>query len=180
MKILLDLTPLGIFFYSVLNYDIYFATLSLIIAMTVQVALLRLIYGKVEKPTFLGWILVLVLGGLTLLFKNPQFILWKPTVVNWIMALVFWITPKISGHSPLEHLFKTKVKLPEAIWALLNKLWIGFFGLMGALNLWVAYQYSIETWASFKVFGLTGLYFLFVLIQGVVIAKHAEGIDESS
>ncbi len=179
MKTLLDLAPLGVFFYYVLNYDIYQATGALMIAMTIQVVLLRMIYQSVEKPTFLGWILVMVLGALTLVFRNPEFILWKPTVVNWVMAGVFIVTPMISGHSPLEHLLKGKMKLPANIWLQLNRLWVGFFIIVGGLNLWVAYHFSIETWASFKVFGLTALYFLFVLIQGLFIAKHIEEVDES-
>jgi intracellular septation protein len=58
------------------------------------------------------------------------------------------------------------------MWSRLNTLWIGFFAIMGGLNLAVAYNFDTDTWVSFKLFGGMGLMLLFVLAQGLYMAKH--------
>jgi intracellular septation protein len=55
--------------------------------------------------------------------------------------------------------------------------WIGFFAVMGVLNLYVAFSYSEETWVDFKLYGGMGLMFLFVLAQGALLSRH---IDEKN
>ena len=42
----------------------------------------------------------------------------------------------------------------------------------GILNLFVAYQFSEDTWVNFKLFGLLGLTIIFLIMQGVWIAKY--------
>jgi intracellular septation protein len=38
----------------------------------------------------------------------------------------------------------------------------------------VAYSYSTSTWASFKVFGATGLMLLFSIGQVIYLSRHIE------
>jgi intracellular septation protein len=45
---------------------------------------------------------------------------------------------------------------------------------MGALNLFVAYSFSTDAWVNFKLFGGIGLMLLFVLAQGMFLAKYVE------
>jgi intracellular septation protein len=45
---------------------------------------------------------------------------------------------------------------------------------MGFLNLYVAYSFSEAVWVKFKMFGATGLMFVFMLAQGFFIAKYIE------
>jgi intracellular septation protein len=45
---------------------------------------------------------------------------------------------------------------------------------MGALNLYVAFNYSTDLWVNFKLFGGMGLMLVFVLIQALFLARHAE------
>ena len=54
----------------------------------------------------------------------------------------------------------------------LSFAWIAFFIFSGVLNLIVAYQFSEDVWVNFKLFGLLGLTFIFLIIQGVWISKH--------
>jgi len=64
--------------------------------------------------------------------------------------------------------------LPEPVWRRVLLSWIGFFASMGAVNLYVAFNYSTETWVNFKLFGFMGLMFAFVIGQGVMLAKYIE------
>ena len=66
----------------------------------------------------------------------------------------------------------TKISLPEKIWSNLNSSWALFFAIMGIINLYVAYNYSTDTWVNFKLFGSTGLMLVFVVLQGILLGKY--------
>jgi intracellular septation protein len=42
---------------------------------------------------------------------------------------------------------------------------------MGIANLWVAFNFNTDTWVNFKMFGTLGLMLVFVLGQGLYIAR---------
>jgi intracellular septation protein len=65
------------------------------------------------------------------------------------------------------------------VWQRLNLAWIAFFLVMGVANLYVAYTYSTSVWATFKVFGLTGLMFVFMICQGFYISRYLKDHDDS-
>ena len=65
-----------------------------------------------------------------------------------------------------------EIKLPESIWNKLNLAWAIFFASLGGLNLYIAFNFSIDTWASFKLFGTMGLMFAFVIVQSIAINKY--------
>jgi intracellular septation protein len=43
---------------------------------------------------------------------------------------------------------------------------------MGFLNWYVAFNYPIETWVNFKLFGAMGLMLAFVVAQSLLLAKY--------
>jgi intracellular septation protein len=51
---------------------------------------------------------------------------------------------------------------------------MAFFSFMGALNLWVAYQFSTSVWVNFKLFGGMGLMFAFILAQALYLNKYLQ------
>jgi len=117
-------------------------------------------------------VLVVVLGGATVWFHNATFIKWKPSVLYWAMGLSFWISQTVFKKNLLQTLIGDQLELPAPVWRRLNAAWITFFGLMGVINLYVAYTYSTSTWASFKAFGATGLMLVFMVAQGFYLNKH--------
>jgi len=173
MKFLFDLLPVGLFFVAIFLWDIFVATAVAIAATIAQVAWLKLRKKKVEPMLWASLAIIVVFGGLTLYLKDKTFILWKPTVLYWMFALV------LAGAAALRRnlirsLLSEQMQLPEAVWARLNWSWVGFFAFMGALNLYVAFNYSEKVWASFKLFGGMGLMFLFVVLQSLFLARHVE------
>jgi intracellular septation protein len=68
-------------------------------------------------------------------------------------------------------MMSTQITLERALWSKLNLMWIGFFVLMGAVNLYVAYHYDESTWVNFKLFGILGMTLVFVVIQGFWLAS---------
>ena len=148
------------------------ATVVVIVATTVQIGYLLMRGRKVDLMLWVTFVLVIVLGGATIWFHNPDFIKWKPSVLYWAMGLSFWISQTIFRKNLLQTLVGEQLDLPARAWQRLNVAWIAFFGLMGLLNLYVAYSFSTSTWASFKAFGATGLMLAFMLAQGLYMSRH--------
>jgi intracellular septation protein len=116
--------------------------------------------------------LVVVLGGATVWFQSETFIKWKPTLLYWVMAGAFLLGPLLFGKNLLKLLMGAQLQLPAPVWQRLNAAWVLFFAAMGALNLWVAYSFSTDTWVNFKLFGGIGLMLLFTLAQGLYLSRH--------
>ena len=150
------------------------ATVVVIVATLLQIALLLAARRKVDTMLWVTFALVTVLGGATVWFHNPTFIKWKPSALYWAMAIAFWASQALFGKNVLQSLIGEQLELPAAVWQRLTFAWIAFFALMGVANLYVAYNYSTSTWASFKVFGLTGLMLVFMVIQGIYISRFVE------
>src|SRR5690554_1443028 len=181
MKFLFDFFPVLVFFivYKVTD-NIYHATAVLIAATIFQVGYTWFKQRRVERVHLVTLIFVVLLGGLTLLFQDDTFIMWKPTVVNWIFAAVLLGSAFIGEKNLLQRMLESNLQLPSAIWRNLNVAWVVFFLISGILNLYVAYSFSQEAWVNFKLFGLLGLTFLFILIQGLFLSRYLQDEPEKS
>ncbi len=150
------------------------ATVVVILATTVQIGYLLARGRKVDMMLWVTFALVTILGGATIWFHNATFIKWKPSVLYWAMGLAFWVSQALFHKNLLQTLMGGQLELPARIWQRLNFAWIAFFGLMGLLNLYVAYSYSTSVWATFKAFGATGLMLVFMLAQGFYLSRHVK------
>ena len=147
------------------------ATVVVCVATLLQITALLLMRRKVHTLLWVTFALVTVLGGLTVWFHNPTFIKWKPSAVCWAMALVLLVS-QLLGKNLLRTLVGKQLQLPDVVWQRLGFAWIAFLTLTGVANLYVAYTFSTSTWVSFKVFGLTALNLLFILVQGFYISRY--------
>lgn len=148
------------------------ATVVVMVATLVQIGVLLLLRRKVDTMLWVTFGLIAVLGGATVWFHDPTFIKWKPSVLDWVMALALWVSQAMFGKNLLHVLIGSQLELPKQVWQRLNLAWIAFFILMGVANLYVAYAYSTSVWATFKVFGLTGLMLAFMVGQGFYISRY--------
>ena len=78
MQLLLDYIPIIAFILAYFYRDIFFATIVLMTVMPVVLLLQWLLTRKLNRIYASSTALVLVLGGLTLAFRNPTFLYWKP------------------------------------------------------------------------------------------------------
>ncbi len=154
------------------KHAIYLATLTAIVATALQVAFTALIKKRVEKMHIITLILLVVFGGATLLLKDPVFIKWKPTAINWLFAIVF-LGSQFIGERPLvQRMMSHALEIDDsAVWKRLNIAWVTFFIFSGIANLIVAFNFSEEIWVDFKLFGLMGLTLLFVIGQAFYLAR---------
>jgi len=121
-----------------------------------------------------------VLGGLTVWLKSETFIKWKPTGLYWAMGLSILVSQYLFGRNLLKVMLGQQLTLPDPVWLRLAWAWIGFFAAMGLINLWVAYNFSTDTWVNFKLFGGIGLMLLFTLAQGLYISRHLPEEDAAA
>jgi intracellular septation protein len=177
MKFLFDLFPVILFFVAFKAYDIYVATAVAIAATFVQVAWLKLRGRRVEPMLWASFAIIAVFGGATLALQDETFIKWKPTVLYWLFGAVL-AGAVLMRRNLIRIMLSDQVQLPDPVWGRLNLSWIGFFVFMGALNLYVAYNFSTDHWVNFKLFGGMGLMLLFVLAQALVLAKYVEDKNE--
>jgi intracellular septation protein len=80
----------------------------------------------------------------------------------------------------VQRFFDAKFEPPEKVWAVLNLAWVAFFLCLGALNLFVVYNFSTDTWVNFKLFGLTGLMFVFIFAQIIYLFRYMIAEEEDA
>jgi intracellular septation protein len=167
MQLLVDYIPLVVFILAYFYQDIFFATGMLMVAMPVVLVLQWLMTKKINKIYAASTVLVLVLGGATLAFRNPTFLYWKPTVLNWLIAIVFLGSQWIGDKTVVQRMLENAAELSADQWVRLNQIWVVFFAIVGGINIYVAYNFSEAFWVKFKLFGMLGLTLIFVIIQSV-------------
>jgi len=172
MKLLFDLFPIILFFLAYKLGDIYWATGIAILATIGQILWLKLRAKTIETTHWLSLGVIVVFGGMTLLFRDETFIKWKPTVLYAAFALALLLTPLLTGKQPMKALMGSQLTLPESVWRQLNWMWLVFFVVMGLANLFVAYTFSLDIWVNFKLFGSLGLTVVFVILQGLWLSRH--------
>jgi intracellular septation protein len=180
MNLIFEFLPLILFLGAFFYKGIYFALVVLMIAMPIGLVIKYIRTKTFDKMYFWSTVFLLIAGTLTLYFRNPLFLYWKPTVFYWVVAIVFlgssWV-----GDKPLVQRFFGLVegmpveKITRSNWTKLNMVWVVFFVAVGLLNIYVAYNFSQATWVKFKVFGLMALTFAFMLAQTLWIASLIGG-----
>jgi intracellular septation protein len=148
------------------------ATVVVMVATGLQIAFLKLTKRPVEWMLWISFVLVVGFGGATIYLHNETFIKLKPTVLYVLagggLLLAQWLFRK----NGIRALMQSQMKLPDTIWTQLNTAWGVFFIGMGALNLWVAQNFSTATWAKFKLFGIFGLMIAFAIGQAIYLSRH--------
>jgi len=173
MKFLYDFFPILLFFIAYKMYGIFVATAVAIAASFAQVMLFWLKHRRFETMQVVTLGLIALLGGATLVFQDENFIKWKPSVVNWLFAAVFLGSQWIGEKPLIQRLMEQHIQVDkQSVWTVVNLSWVGFFIFSGLLNLYVAFNFSTDVWVNFKLFGLMGLTFIFVIAQGIYLTQH--------
>jgi len=140
MKLLYDFLPIVLFFVAYKLYGIYAATAVAIVASVVMVAIGWIKHRKIERMHLVSLAVISVMGGLTLWLQDKAFVMWKPTLINWLFGAVF-LGSSLLGKPLVQRLLDGQLSLPSVVWSRLNWMWVGFFVLSGFANLVVAKHY---------------------------------------
>ncbi|GAB2484229.1 MAG: septation protein A [Comamonas sp.] len=180
MKLLIEFFPILLFFAAFKLWGIFVATAVAIAATVVQIAYLRYKHGKVEPMQWISLGVIVLFGGATLISHNDTFIKWKPTVLYWVMAVVLLGGQWLFKKNLMQKLMGAQMQLPAPVWNTVNYSWAVFFAAMGVLNLWVAFNFDLDTWATFKMFGGLGLMVAFVIVQAIYLSRYLKDSDTGS
>ena len=186
MRQLLEFVPIALFFIvyqmdgdTVSLYGwthtvdgIFTATAVLMIATVIQVLATWALTRQLEKRLLWVGLAACSFGAATLLLRNEMFIMWKPTIFNWVLAFVFGASQFIGQRNLMERTLGSQIQLPHRIWTRLNLLWVAHFSVVGALNLVVAYGYSEATWVSYKMYSAILFTILLTGLTAFIVAPH--------
>ncbi len=182
MKFLFDLFPIILFFVAFKLGDIYTATIVAMIATIGQILWVYYRHRKIDAMQWISLVMIVVFGSLTIFLHDKTFIQLKPTALYWLFSGALFISAQFFQKNWIQVLMGKQVTLKEksahSVWHQLNMAWAAFFFVMGALNLYIAFEFSEEAWVNFKLFGSTGLLLMFIIIQGVWLSKHMEHPSE--
>ena len=159
---------------------IFSATAVLMAATAVQITISFAISRRIEKRQLWLLLAVMVFGGATLFFRNQMFIQWKPTIFNWVLALAFGISQFVGKKNLMQRTLGSQLELPHVAWRRLNMLWTINFAVVGALNLYVAYYYSEETWVSYKLYSAIGFTVLLTILTAILIGPHLKETEDTA
>ena len=172
VKLFIDIGPLAIFFiYYKLSGDLIDAILPLMLATVVAVIISYVLEKKIPIMPTLGAGIVVIFGGLTIIFDNKIFIFMKPTIINIIFAGILY-GGIILKKPLLKYLLGSALKLEEDGWFILTQRWAAFFIALAVLNEIVWRTMSEEFWVTFKVFGILPITFIFTITQFPLIKKY--------
>ncbi len=143
MKFLADFFPVLLFFVAYKMYNIYVATAVAIAASVIQVGANWFRHRKLEKMHIITLILLVVFGGLTIALQDRAFIMWKPSIVNWLFAAVFLGSHFIGDKPVVQRMMSHAIDIPDRIWSRLNQMWVLFFIAVGVVNLYVANRFFV-------------------------------------
>lgn len=178
MQAVIDLAPVAAFVAAYYLAGIYVATAVLMVAMLLLLLLDLVRLRRIPPLHLISATLVFVLGAATLILRDVRFLKWKPTIFLWLVALAacgsVWFSQVPLAQRLLQPVVAHSELLPRAVWLRLNWIWVGFYALLGAINLWFAYQRSERAWVNFKFFGLTVAFALFAMLQAAWLASRAE------
>lgn len=171
MSQLLDFVPIALFVVVFFLSDIFYATAALMAAVACQVAVYLLVKKPVSRELKLTFWASMIFGALTLIFRDETFIQWKPTIVNWLLGASLVASQFVGRSNLVKRLASHQLSLTDAIWARLNFGWAAGFFLAGALNLVVAYNFSMEFWVSYKLIGGLALTLLYIAITVIYLSR---------
>jgi len=162
---------------------IMIATAVGIIATVLQIGYLIARGRKVDGMLWLSLAVITVMGGATIYFHDETFMKWKPTILYWAFGLALLVAQLGLGKNLMRKGMESQIKLPDAVWERLGYAWIAFMAAMGVLNWFMAFvifKDNTPAWVNFKMFGATGLFFAFVVIQTLMLSKHMQEPEDAA
>ena len=177
LKIVLDIGPLVLFFAANARFGIFAATGAFMVAVLIALAVSYVMTRHVAVMPVVTAVIVLVFGGLTLIFHDDLFIKLKPTIIYLLFGGTL-IGGLALGKPLLGMVFDQMFHLTDEGWRRLTWRWALFFFVLAVLNELVWRNFSTDTWVSFKLFGVVPLTFLFGALQYPLVVKYS--VDKKS
>ena len=184
LKLLLELGPLAVFFIAFSQFKtdesvdptqidaLIAATVAFMIALAVSTGVTYALTRKISKMAAITFVIVVVMGALTVWLRDGVFIMMKPTMVNGFFAALLGFG-LLQGQSYMKLVMGELLPMHDEGWMKLTRNWALFFAGMAVLNEIVWRTQSTDFWVNFKVFGVTPLTMVFAIAQMPLTKRYA-------
>ena len=177
-KLLIDLGPLLIFF--LVNFfapvpailKIFVATGAFMVAIVAAMIFSALRYRRISPLLWFSGVMVLVLGGLTIVLHKEWIIKVKPTLYYTILAGTLGFG--LATDRPLlqQVLGSAYPGLDADGWRKLTRNWAVFFAVLAVLNEAVWRNVSTDAWIAFKLWFVAPATLVFAAANIPMLLKH--------
>jgi intracellular septation protein len=174
-KLALDFAPLAVFFVAYKLEGVMAATIALMVATTLSMAIIYLKERTIALAPLITGGVVLVMGLLTVVLKDDHFIKIKPTIVNLAFAAILLGGVFLGKRGLLKYVLDVAFQLTDEGWRVLSTRWGYFFLFLAGLNEFIWRNFSTDFWVNFKVFGMLTLTIAFAVSQFRVVEKYKAG-----
>ena len=134
MKLLLDFGPIVLFFIVYKYYGLYAAIYAMIASTFVQIMYSRVTTGKFVTSQVLTFALLVVFGGISIVLRDPAFVMWKVSVLYVIFAAVLIGSNYVGSKTLLERMMGKELQLPRNTWVNLTWFWSLGFIVIALIN----------------------------------------------
>ena len=134
MKFLLDFGPIVLFFIVYKYYGLYAAIYAMIASTFVQIMYSRVTTGKFVTSQVLTFALLVVFGGISIILRDPAFVMWKVSVLYVIFAAVLIGSNYVGSKTLLERMMGKELQLPRNTWVNLTWFWSLGFVVIAIIN----------------------------------------------
>jgi intracellular septation protein len=143
--LLLDMA--STFFFLVLYLLTHNITLSVALGMALGIGQIGWQYARKAPIDTMQWMslfLVLGSGAATLITNDPRFVMVKPSVIYTIVGIVMLKPGWMNRYLP-----PVAIELVPDIAFIFGFVWAGLMFFSAALNLFVAFNFSVVAWSAF-------------------------------
>ena len=134
MKFLLDFGPIVLFFIVYKYYGLYAAIYAMIASTFVQIMYSRVTTGKFVTSQVLTFALLVVFGGISIVLRDPAFVMWKVSVLYVIFAAVLIGSNYVGSKTLLERMMGKELQLSRNTWVNLTWFWSLGFIIIAIIN----------------------------------------------
>lgn len=181
MKLLLNLLPAICFFatYKFSDHNLIYATVAVVISSIITLGGSWLLQGKITRIQIVVILTLLVFAVPTIMVKDPDFIKWKVSVVNTVIAAVLLLCQFVFGKDIIDALTGYKTPIPSSVMKKATLALAVYFIACAFLNYVIAFRLpdimnvsSAEAenlWVNYKTYGngILNAVFMFITFAWV-------------
>ena len=172
LRPIVEYGPIATFFVAYNMAGLFIATASIMVATALALTLSYAVERRIPMMPLIIAGIVGIFGGLTLWLNDESFIKMKPTIIQAIFGSIL-IGGLLANRLFLKSLMGSAWHMTDKGWRILTLRFSLFFFLSATLNEAIWRTQSTDFWVNFKVFGLMGLTFVFIVSQILLLKRFS-------
>ena len=172
LRPIVEYGPIATFFVAYNMAGLFIATASIMVATALALTLSYAVEHRIPMMPLIIAGIVGIFGGLTLWLNDETFIKMKPTIIQAIFGSIL-IGGLLANRLFLKSLMGSSWHMTDKGWRILTLRFSLFFFLSATLNEAIWRTQSTDFWVNFKVFGLMGLTFVFIVSQILLLKRFS-------